>query len=219
MLPEGLRVLYLHGFASGPQSRKAGFFAGRLREAGFPVDIADLAEDGFERLTISGQLRVIERSARGQSVVLIGSSLGGYLAALYAASHPEVDRLVLLAPAFNFWHLWASELGPVRLAEWRKNGHISVFHYAEGREMPIGYQLMEDASRFEPFPGFRQPALIIHGDFDNVVPPSQSAEFAALHPNVRLVRVQSGHELTDVLEPIWQEIKSFLLTGNQRIGC
>ena len=28
--------------------------------------------------------------------------MGGYLAALYASRHPEIDRMVLLAPAFGF---------------------------------------------------------------------------------------------------------------------
>ena len=96
------RILYLHGFASSPASSKARFFAERMRAAGALIDIPDLAAGDFEHLTISGQLRVIERAAAGDPVALMGSSLGGYLAALYAARHPEVSRVVLLAPAFGF---------------------------------------------------------------------------------------------------------------------
>ena len=96
------RILYLHGFASSPASSKARFFAARLRAAGARVEIPDLAAGDFEHLTITGQLRVIEQAAAGEPVALMGSSLGGYLASLYAARHPEVSRVILLAPAFQF---------------------------------------------------------------------------------------------------------------------
>jgi len=224
MLPDCLRVLYLHGFASGPRSRKATFFLQNFQALGIPFEVPDLAAGNFERLTVTGQLSLIEkilatgsraRDATGtracDRTVLMGSSLGGYLAALVAAHHPEVARLVLLAPAFHFHELWTRELGPERLELWRKSGSLSTFHYGEGRDMPIGYQLLEDAGRYEPAPAFRQPALIFHGTEDRVVPVQYSAEFAQVHPNVRLVRLQSGHELTDVLDEIWQQTKDFLL--------
>ena len=49
------------------------------------MEIPILDEGRFEELTISGQLRVIERAVGGQPAILMGSSLGGYLAALYAS--------------------------------------------------------------------------------------------------------------------------------------
>src|SRR5437763_17186667 len=127
MLPRSLRFVYLHGFASSPESRKAHFFGEQLRRLGLIVNVPDLAEGDFERLTISAQLRVIERVSGLNPTILIGSSLGGYLAALYAARHPEVDRLVLLAPAFDFHRLWMAQLGPKQLATWRETGAIRVF--------------------------------------------------------------------------------------------
>ena len=38
----------------------------------------------------------------------------------------------------------------------------------------LGYGLLEDAQGYEDFPGFRQPALILHGAKDTVVPPGLS---------------------------------------------
>jgi pimeloyl-ACP methyl ester carboxylesterase len=213
MLPQPLRVVYLHGFASSPESRKAHFFGEQLRQLGFAVNVPDLAEGNFEGLTISAQLRVIERVSGLKPITLIGSSLGGYLAALYAARHPEVDRLVLLAPAFDFHRLWLSQLGPEQVATWRETGAIRVFHYAAGRELPLGYQLLEDASHFEPFPEFRQPAVIFHGNHDPVVPVLYSSKFVEAHANAQLVRLESGHELTDVLDAIWHRSQRFLVNG------
>src|SRR5260370_38807814 len=111
-----MNLIYLHGVASGPMSNKAQFFRRRFEEIGIKMQIPDLSEGHFETLTISGQLRAIERIAGGADVRLIGSSMGGYLAALYAARRPEVSRVVLLAPAFGFARRWPLLLGAWNVA-------------------------------------------------------------------------------------------------------
>ena len=204
------RVLYLHGFASGPGSQKAQFFRRQFALYGIELEIPDLAEGNFSRLTISGQLRVIERTAAGEAVTLIGSSLGGYLAALYAARHPEVTRAVLMAPAFGFARRWDDALGPDKVAEWRRTGFIAMFHYAENRPAQVHYGLIEDAERYEDYPAVTQPALIFHGRQDDAVPVAYSERFAALHPQARLRIFDSGHELLDVLEPMWVDTWQFV---------
>jgi pimeloyl-ACP methyl ester carboxylesterase len=206
------RILYLHGFASGPGSSKARFFRDRLADAGADAEVLDLAESDFEHLTITGQLRVIERAARGEPVSLIGSSMGGYLAALYAARHAEVARVVLLAPAFGFARRWAERLGPGAMEAWRRTGTIEVFQYAENRERRVAYGLFEDGARYEDYPDFRQPALIFHGEHDDVVPAAYSREFAASHANVQLEVLDSGHELLNLLEYMAPKVMGFLLT-------
>ena len=216
MLSHKLRIIYLHGFASSPASRKATFFSERVRALGHDLDVPDLAQGDFEHLTISGQLRVLEQTARNEPVILIGSSLGGYVAALYAARHQEVDRLVLLAPAFGFYQLWMAELSPERISAWKREGTALFLHYGEQRELPLGFQLLEDARRYEPFPEVRQPVLIIHGNQDASVPVEQSLTFLRINPNARLVRVESGHELTDVLPNIWEESESFISDAQTR---
>jgi uncharacterized protein len=200
------RVVYLHGFASGPSSRKARYFRDLLGEAGIP----DLAEGRFADLTITGQLEVVSRACRGEPVALIGSSLGGYLAALYAARHPEVERVVLLAPAFSFASHWAETLGEAKMEEWRNTGRLPVFHYAENAERDLGWQFMRDARQYEEAPDFHQPGLIFHGSADAVVPVSFSQRFAENHANVRLRVLESGHELTDVLDTMGAETLRFL---------
>jgi len=213
------RILYLHGFASGPSSSKARYFRGRLEAAGAHVEVPDLAAGDFEHLTLSGQLARLETLARPngcpQPVALAGSSMGGYLAALYAARHAEVTRLVLLAPAFAFARRWPETLGDAAMERWRTSGSMEVFHYAENRPRAISYRLMEDASAYEEFPDFRQPALIFHGAHDDVVPPDLSRTFAASHPNARLEIVDSGHELLNVLDYMAPKIEAFL-TADER---
>ena len=206
-----MNVVYLHGFASGPKSTKARYFQARFAERGVSLEIPDLAAGDFEHLTITGQLGVVEEACRGRSVVLMGSSMGGYLAALYAARHPEgVERLVLMAPAFRLARRWAEVLGQERFVEWERTGQLPVFHYGDGRMRNLGFGLIEDGRRHEDFPDFSQPGLIFHGTGDEVVPADLSRSFAEGRMNVRLRTFDAGHELTEVLEPMWTETWQFL---------
>lgn len=203
------RILYLHGFASSPASSKARFFHERLTRAGLAVEVPDLARD-FEHLTITGQLQAIVRAAAGEPVTLIGSSMGGYLAALYAALHPEVSRVVLLAPAFGFARRWSERLGATAVEEWKRTGALEVFHYGEGRTRSVGYELLEDGGRYDDYPDVTQPCLIFHGIHDDVVPARYSQEFASTRSNVRLRPMDSGHDLLNVLEAMAEAISAFL---------
>ncbi len=205
-----MRVVYLHGFASSPQSSKAQFFQRKFAGVGIPVEIPQLDEGRFEQLTISGQLGVIDRAVGGEPAVLMGSSLGGYLAALYASRHPEIERLILLAPAFQFPRRWRERYSDQDWERWQREGSTPVFHYGEGRQRRLGYQFVEDAADYEDEPDFAQPALILHGTRDDVVPATISTAYAERRPRVRLVLLESGHELTDVLDRMWTETADFL---------
>jgi pimeloyl-ACP methyl ester carboxylesterase len=191
-------------------SSKAGYFKRRLERAGCEVEVPDLAQGDFRNLTLSGQLDVVRQTAGDGGVSLIGSSMGGYLAALYAARHPEVRRVALLAPAFGFARRWAERMGAEAVERWRREGSIDVFHYGEGRNMPLGSQLLDDAAQYADYPDVRQPCLIFHGINDDVVPLRISEEFAARRPNAVLHRMNSGHELTDVLEFMGERVEAFL---------
>lgn len=205
-----MRIIYLHGFASGPGSRKAQVFKKRLEDSGCSVTIPRLDGGNFEGLTITGQYEILAREAAGESVTLIGSSMGGYLASLYAARHPEIDRLVLLAPAFDFQSRWPAMIGAEAFAAWKSTGKLQVYHYADNTPREVGWQLAEDALRWEPWPDFAQPALIFHGTGDTTVPIAASERFVAGHPNARLIPYSAGHELTEVVEEMWVETAAFL---------
>src|SRR5207244_8396284 len=134
---------------SSPSSKKAQYFRQRLEKAGFRVTIPDLAEGDFRHLTLTRQLQVMETVTGGLPVSLIGSSMGGYLAALYAARHPEVERVVLLAPAFGFARRWPLLLGADKVAEWRRTGWLPMYHYGDQMERRVGYGLLSDAEGYE----------------------------------------------------------------------
>lgn len=205
------RTIYLHGFASGPQSSKGQFFHAKFAERGWPLELPDLTEGDFENTTLSRQLGVLDRLAGAGPVILVGSSMGGYLAALFAARRPErVQAVVLLAPAFGMAKRWAGTLDAATLRDWKERGWREVYHYGEKQNRRISYQLIEDGMKYEDFPAVRQPALVIHGRRDETVDYRLSEQFAGGHENIRLVLYDSDHQLLDVLEGMWWEVCTFI---------
>ncbi len=180
---------------------------------GIGLEVPDLAENDFRNLSVTAQLNVVERLVGGAPVSVIGSSMGGYLAALYAARHPEVEKVVLLAPAFSFASRWPETLGPEKMDEWQRTNTLRVFHYSEGREVDLGYQLIEDAQHYEAYPEVGQPTLIFQGRKDTIVPPEYAVRFAAQHSNAALRLLDSDHDLVDVLDEMWRGTEAFLFGG------
>jgi uncharacterized protein len=210
-----MRHIYLHGFASSPASRKAQFFKEKMAEAGSVLEIPELTppevQGGFGSLTITGQLRVVEELAAGEPVTMWGSSMGGYLAALYASMHPETSRVVMLAPAFDFARRWRERLGRAVFEEWQRTGWLNVFHYGAARDERVGFGLIEDALRHPGFPVVTQPALVFHGRQDDIVPQALVDEWVRRTPQAEYHLLDSGHELTDCMEYMWVHSRRFVL--------
>jgi len=204
------RLAYLHGFASGPGSHKATYFRARLADLGVELKVPDLAPD-FRHMTIGGELAVVEKLIDEAPTILLGSSLGGYLAALAAARRPErVPGLVLFAPAFGFVARWQQRLGEDVVARWRRDGTLPVFHYVKGREEPLGIELLDEGRAHPALPDPPCPALVFAGRRDASVPLAAIEPFAAARAGRELVVLDAGHELTEVLEPMWQLTRGFL---------
>ncbi|RLK46964.1 uncharacterized protein UPF0227 [Alkalispirillum mobile] len=90
-------VFFAHGKESGPWGRKISALADVAREAGFQVESPDYSHtfDPDERVR---QLLALAPEQRRRPLVLVGSSMGGYVSAV-AAERVAVDGLFLLAPA------------------------------------------------------------------------------------------------------------------------
>jgi pimeloyl-ACP methyl ester carboxylesterase len=204
-------ILYLHGFASGLLSQKGRYFYQQFSVIGGEVHQPDLAEGNFPEMTLSSQLKVVDREVRRlKPCLIIGSSLGGYLAALYAALQPDlVGRLALLAPAFGIARRLAERLGPEEIERWKREGTREFYHYGERRMMPLLYRFYEDALWYDANPQVRQPTLIFHGRRDEVVNAAVSVQFAWGKPNVQLELVDSDHDLLDVLPELGNRLAPF----------
>lgn len=203
----------MHGFASGPGSQKARSLAARFAAAGARLEVPDLTpgEEGFERSSPSSMLaeaeRLLSRAAPPHGIV--GSSLGGYLAAVAAARNAAIERLVLLAPAFRLFQRWDGRLGAAEREEWRLRGR-EVYHFASARQRRLGWQFHEDARGYPAFPEVRVPTLCIAGRRDETIPLEDVAAFVARTPSAQLVEVDDGHELAGVLDRVAEEAWAFL---------
>lgn len=207
-----MNYIYLHGFASSPQSTKARDLGDRFRQRGIPLTVPNLNQNDFSHLTLSRQLRQVESlfPPAPAPVTIIGSSFGGLTAAWLGQFHIQVDRLVLLAPAFRFLDHWLPRLGDEQVNQWRLTGALPVYHYSAGQMLPLHYGFVEDAVAYREEQIQRPvPTLILHGIQDDVIPIAASIGFACDRPWVTLVKLNSDHALTDVSEQIWQSIKDF----------
>lgn len=202
-------VLYLHGFCSSSNSSKGLFLAGRFAEIGVSVTLPDLDEGDFQSTTLTKQLAVVGRLADElKPSMLIGSSLGGYLAALFAAREPgAIPAVAVLAPAFDFARRLGASLGN-DLDRWRCLGHLDFYHYRDKADVPLAYGFYADATRYEAFPDVKVPTTVLHGLRDSVVDPELSTEFARRRPNVELEWIDTDHQMLDVTDRIWERVLS-----------
>jgi len=207
-----LQYIYLHGFASSPKSTKASDISDRFTQIQTKLKIPDLNAGDFSQLTITRQITQVaaEFSNNSTPVTLIGSSLGGLTSAHLGQQYLQVQRLVLLAPAFGFLSHWLPKLGDEEVQRWQREKYIMIYHYGEGRSLPLSYDFVTDATQYQEKLLQRPiPTLILHGKKDEVIPVEASRDFARSRPWVELVELDSDHALSDVMEEIWQAIHLF----------
>jgi pimeloyl-ACP methyl ester carboxylesterase len=211
----GRAVIYLHGFASSPRSTKVGYFTERLRDHGIELRCPDLNQPDFSTLTLTrmlGQLGDELARLGGERAVLIGSSRCGTLAILAAGQlEPQVDRLVLLAPAVMFAKPGHHLLPPERIDEWRRRGTMPFFHHAFNVDRDLNVGFYEDSLRHDAFnAAIRQPALVFQGLRDASVDYRTVEAFAKTRPNVTLTLLEDDHQLIASLPRIWNDVQPFL---------
>jgi pimeloyl-ACP methyl ester carboxylesterase len=213
-----MHLFYLHGFASSAASSKAAFLADRLARHSLPLHVPDFNEPAFETITITrmiDQVRAAVDALPAGKVVLVGSSLGAYVAwhvaAEFDATERPLHRLVLLAPAFDFGKRRMAGLTAEDVERWRSEGTREFFHYGYNEPRHVGYALFEDAQRHDSDAvTVRVPGLVFMGRHDEIVPASDVEAFCARRGHLELVMLDDGHQLAESLETIWAKTERFL---------
>ena len=206
-----MNYFYLHGWLSGPLSNKARFFNRKFTSHGLTLNIPDLNQNDFFHLTLSRQIEQVQSLLPAEPVTLIGSSFGALTALWVAENSPQVERLVLMAPAFNFSEKSLSKILTQSLMDqWKGQGQVNLEHYAYSREVPLSYNFVEDLRRYDDAHLSRRlPTLILHGLHDETIPVQASRNFAASRSWVKLVELDSDHGLASVQDRLWDEVMQF----------
>jgi len=205
-------VVFLPGFRSDMQGTKALFLEELCAREGraflrFDYRGHGASSGAFAECTLGDWLEdallVIDRLAEGP-VLLVGSSMGGWLALRAAMERPgRVVGLVLIAPAPDFTErLLLQQLSAEQRSRLFREG---VLHLPSdyGEPIPITRRLVEEGRRHllleRPVIPLGVPVYILHGMRDADVPWALSLELAARletpHVSVELVK-DGDHRLS-----------------------
>ena len=183
-------VVWLGGFHSDMAGTKAQVLADQARATGggylrFDYFGHGESDGAFEDGTITrwreDALAVIDDLTEGP-LVLVGSSMGGWLACLAAIARPDrVKALVLVAPAPDFTEkLMTPQIPPQGWAAIHETG-VWLEPSPYGEPNPITRELLEDGARWSILPGpvrIQAPVRILQGGEDPDVPWRHALELA-----------------------------------------
>jgi hypothetical protein len=198
-------VLYLHGFASSPNSQKIQSLRALLSPMGVELNTPDLNVPSFEKLDFEAMVERALRSA-GATQGIVGSSLGSVVSLEVVRRGLHVP-MVLIAPGLGIRDQWLAKLPP--------GDPIEIFNFARGENVPIHRAFFEQMSRVdvdrEPPP---VPVTIFMGRQDETIAfhrvesvwKSWQAS-GKLAPGSKFIEIPDGdHGLTAFVDRIAPEI-------------
>lgn len=220
----GVAVVWVHGFGSHRGGDKAAAVRAACARHGWAFAAFDFRGHGasgtMHELRASHLLEDLAAvrgflAARGHTRLgLVGSSMGGFAAAWFAARNPDaVAGCVLLAPAFGFLARRWARLTEAEREEWKRTDRLRVTNEWVGTA--LAYGLIEERDQFRPAAlaaGWHTPALLFRGMADDVVPPDDSLDFlrSVAYPRVELRLLGDGdHRLTAYKDEIAAEACRF----------
>lgn len=177
--------------------------------------VPDLNLPNFREMTITAQIEAMTelRNTIAAPITLIGSSMGGLLAALLAKDKIEqVDKLILLAPGFGIKGRWRELVGEEAMKAWQDSGFRQYYHFAADKNLDLHWGFIEDLHQYETeHLKVEIPTLVLHGMLDETVPINNSRAFREENKGlVDLIELNDGHELTNSLEHMWSASVKFL---------
>ena len=181
--PLGPTVVLCHGMMSAKEGRKQEAFAEALQRGGFSVLRFDFSfcgesEGHFPDITFSQEVDDLACAVRwvrqrgGEPVGLLGSSMGGAVALLYASRDPGIAAVVTVA-AVGYPGRLAERMDLLKrkMEEWKQEEHRF------GASGDVGAAFYQDALLQDvtgAVQGMAAPLLILHGSLDEVGPVSDA---------------------------------------------
>ena len=203
-------ILYLHGFASSPESQKIQSLRPLLAPDGILINAPDLNVPSFEKLDFEAMVEKAAKAGVPVPQAIVGSSLGAVVA-LGVVKRGLRAPLLLIAPALGVSDQWLSRIP--------EGDPVVVPNYAIEEDAPIHRAFFEQmaALRLDEAPP-PVPVTIIMGSKDESVPPacvaavwrSWQSSGALVHVS-KFVEIPEGdHSLTAHVDAIADEIRALL---------
>lgn len=188
-----------HGMLSHRRSPKHLGLARKLSSLGVLTLRFDFAGRGesegrTEDITYEGQVQDLAAAVsvvRGEAdpLALVGSSMGGAVAILYASNDPAISCVVGIATVGRPSVVLVRHGAPAMAQRWRDAGTIEIAGHR------LGYELLRSARRADVVGAARSltcPLLLVHGARDDVVPLAQAQELAGAARRARLEVLATG---------------------------
>lgn len=203
--PPRAAALLCHGMQSSKESEKLMMLGRQLAERGILAlrfDFSCSGESEGDRADVTYSAEVEDLRAAWELVLkfapkkigLVGSSMGGTVALLFAAAEKNVAALATIAAPLHPERFTEKFLTPDQAREWRERGFI-VYN-----EQRLNVSLLHDVERLDIMGAARAiacPTLVIHGDEDDTVPVAEGRELYGLlnAPKRLLILNGANHRL------------------------
>lgn len=221
-------MVFLSGFRSVHTGKKATAMARYAQEKGYACLRFDYLGHGvsngkFTDFRLSeaigdtiGCIRQVLK--KDQIVILVGSSMGGWIAIEIARRGLlAIAGLLLIAPATNFLSEKLRHADKGTIAKFEAQGHVDVPDNARpGTTYRLTKSFLDDAIANEPPSGSLSlgcPVRIIHGENDQSVPLASAKLLHRQIPNSSLRIIDKGdHRLSDHVAVILSELDALIQT-------
>ncbi len=183
------QILFITGFLSKRWGNKSKALAQWCEEKGWGFCCYDVrgfgeSEGTFTDYTLSDWIAdaraVITMLKGGPSLTIVGNSLGGWIAWLMAQEFQEIERLILIAPAFNMMGVRARSISDARRQAWHTSGKMPWDDEPAHKDWPLSWKWVEESEAYwkTSFDRLRPVnTTILHGLQDTAILPSGSSEF------------------------------------------
>lgn len=198
-------ILVIHGYASHKNGRTNKWILQSLNKQklnSLRIDLNGCKESQgkFENQTISNTIDDVVsainflKKKNYDEISLIGNSAGGMTAIGATIKTQIIKKLFLIAPATNYVTQRIRKYKKSGIKKWKEKGHI-FYEKANGEKFKVNYSFFEDAHNHimkNKSYLIKCPVLIVHGDKDDVVPFSDTYEFAQKIENKKIVIIKGA---------------------------
>ena len=186
---KGRQILFITGFLSKRWGNKSKALAQWCEEKGWGFCCYDVrgfgdSEGAFTDYTLSDWIAdarlVLNMLRDGPPITIVGNSLGGWISWLMAQEREQIERLVLIAPAFDAIGVRARGISADRRKRWKDTGWMPWDDEPAHKDWPLSWKWVEESeaywkTTFDPLRPVK--TTILHGLQDTVILPGGSSQF------------------------------------------